>query len=137
MSVPGIEFLFGVGGELKINSSSDILKNWKYSHEKRSWGTFYNLFEDKHCKVKELIVSPGESMSFQKHFARSEIWLVRKGSCIVNYSKNDPQKRKSLTLNKFDQYNVPQGEWHQITNPYKEKCYIIEIQYGDECNEEV
>ena len=44
-------------------------------------------------------------MSFQKHFARSEIWL-KKGSCIVNYSKNDPQKRKSLTLNKFDQYNV-------------------------------
>ena len=36
MSVPGIEFLFGVGGEA-INSSSDILKNWKYSHEKRSW----------------------------------------------------------------------------------------------------
>ena len=36
MSVPGIEFLFGVGGELKINSSSDILKNWKYSHEKKA-----------------------------------------------------------------------------------------------------
>ena len=43
---------------------------------------------------------------------------------------------KKLTLKKFDQYNVPVGEWHQITNPFKEKCHIIEIQYGEACVED-
>jgi cytidyltransferase-like protein len=136
MSVKGIEFLFGVGGNNKSNSSSWILKKWQYYFEERIWGSFYNLFEDQTCKVKELIVAPGKGMSFQRHFKRNEIWLVSRGSCIVNYSKGDPDDRKSITLTKFDQYNVPVGEWHQITNPFNEECHIIEIQYGDACNEQ-
>tara|TARA_B100001564_G_C20595947_1_gene650236 strand:- start:52 stop:828 length:777 start_codon:yes stop_codon:yes gene_type:complete len=136
MSVDGIDFIFGVGGDNKANSSSWILKNWKYYFEERIWGSFYNLFNDEDTKVKELIVEPGKGMSFQKHFKRSEIWLVSKGSCVVNYSKDNPDNRKSVILNKFDQYNVPVGEWHQITNPYQEKCHIIEIQYGEACIED-
>tara|TARA_A100001388_G_scaffold101477_1_gene73946 strand:+ start:9442 stop:10215 length:774 start_codon:yes stop_codon:yes gene_type:complete len=136
MSVEGIEFLFSVGGDDKKNSSSWILKDWNYYLEDRIWGKFYNLFEDKNVKVKELIVDPGKGMSFQKHFKRSEIWLVSKGKCVVNYSKNNPDERSSVTLNKFDEYNVPVGDWHQITNPFKEPCHIIEIQYGEACVED-
>ena len=136
MSLEDVEFVFSVGGDNKANSSSWILKNWQYYHEERIWGSFYNLFEDKDVKVKELIVGPGRGMSFQKHFKRNEIWLVSKGSCVVNYSEEDPEKRNSVTLKKFDQYNVPVGEWHQITNPFKEKCHIIEIQYGEACVED-
>jgi len=136
MSLEGVEFIFSVGGDTKANSSSWILKNWQYYHEDRLWGSFYNLFEDKDVKVKELIVDPGKGMSFQKHFKRSEIWLVSQGSCIVNYSKDEPNNRSSITLKKFDQYNVPVNEWHQITNPFKEKCHIIEIQYGEACVED-
>lgn len=137
MKVNGINFAFGVGGDDKKNSSSWILKNWQYYHEKRIWGEFYNLFEDdKYLKVKELIVNPNQGMSFQRHFKRSEIWLVSKGSCVVNYSKSTPELKESITLNKFDYYHVPQGEWHQITNPFSETCHIIEIQYGEECIEE-
>ncbi len=136
MSLEDVEFVFSVGGDNKANSSSWILKNWQYYHEERIWGSFYNLFEDKDVKVKELIVDPGRGMSFQKHFKRNEIWLVSKGSCVVNYSEDDPEKRNSVTLKKFDQYNVPVGEWHQITNPFKEKCHIIEIQYGEACVED-
>ena len=136
MSLSDIKFVFGVGGEDKKNSSSWILKNWKYYLEERIWGKFYNLFEETEVKVKELIVNPGKGMSFQKHFKRSEIWLVSKGKCVVNYSENDPNLKKSITLKKFDQYNVPVGNWHQITNPFDEKCHIIEIQYGEECVED-
>ena len=25
----------------------------------------------------------------------------------------------------------PIKQWHQIVNPFEEKCHIIEIQYGD------
>tara|TARA_X000001036_G_scaffold398591_1_gene401597 strand:+ start:2204 stop:2980 length:777 start_codon:yes stop_codon:yes gene_type:complete len=136
MSVSGIEFIFSVGGDDKKNSSSWILKNWQYYHEERLWGSFFNLFEEEQVKVKELIVHPGKGMSFQKHFKRSEIWMVSKGSCVVNFSKDDPNKRENIQLNKFDHYLVPLGDWHQITNPFKETCHLIEIQYGEACIEE-
>jgi cytidyltransferase-like protein len=136
MSVDGINFLFGVGGDDKKNSSSWILKKWQYYFEKRIWGAFFNLFESDDVKVKELIVDPGKGMSFQKHFKRSEIWLVSKGSCVVNYSKDDPDNRSDIQLNKFDHYLVPVGEWHQITNPFDVPCHLIEIQYGEACIEE-
>ena len=136
MSVSDIEFIFSVGGDDKKNSSSWILKNWQYYHEERLWGSFYNLFEEDQVKVKELIVHPGKGMSFQKHFKRSEIWMVSKGSCIVNFSKNDPDNKENIQLNKFDHYLVPVGDWHQITNPFKETCHLIEIQYGEACIED-
>ena len=136
MSVDKIKFEFSVGGDDKKNSSSWILKDWQYYHEERLWGSFYNLFEEEQVKVKELIVAPGKGMSFQKHFKRSEIWLVSKGSCIVNYSKDEPDNKHNIKLNKFDHYLVPVGEWHQITNPFQETCHLIEIQYGDECIED-
>ena len=136
MTVRGIEFLFGVGGEDKKNSSSWILKKWQYYQEDRLWGEFYNLFEEEKVKVKELIVHPGKGMSFQRHFKRNEIWMISKGSCIVNYSKDDPDNKQNIQLNTFDHYLVPLGEWHQITNPYAEVCHIIEIQYGEACIEE-
>jgi len=31
---------------------------------------------------------------------------------------------------------VPQEAWHQITNPFKEVCKIIEIQYGTRVEED-
>jgi cytidyltransferase-like protein len=136
MSVEGVEFIFSVGGDDKKNSSSWILKKWQYYHEDRIWGSFYNLFEGEGVKVKELIVNPGKGMSFQKHFKRHEIWLVSQGSCVVNYSKDSPENRENVTLNKFDKYIVPLGEWHQITNPFNETCRIIEIQYGEEVVED-
>ena len=91
MSVNGVEFLFSVGGNDKKNSSSWILKTWQYYREERVWGKFYNLFEDNDVKVKELIITPHQGMSFQRHFERNEIWLVSKGSCEINYSKDDPK----------------------------------------------
>lgn len=136
MEVDGIEFLFKVGGDNKKNSSSWILKEWQYYYEKRIWGSFYNLFEKDDIKVKELIVEPGKGMSFQKHFKRSEIWLVSSGSCLVNYSNDSPDNKKQIQLDKFDHYFVPVGKWHQITNPFNETCHLIEIQYGEECIED-
>ena len=136
MDVDDIEFLFSVGGDDKKNSSSWILKKWQYYFEERVWGSFYNIFEEKNVKVKELIVAPGKGMSFQKHFKRSEIWMVSKGSCVVNYSADDPDNKESVQLNKYDHYLVPVGDWHQITNPFTETCHLIEIQYGEECVED-
>jgi cytidyltransferase-like protein len=136
MSVSGINFLFGIGGNDKKNSSSWILNKWQYYFEERQWGSFFNLFETKNVKVKELIVEPGKSMSFQRHFKRNEIWLVSEGSCVVSYFNETSNKNISeLQLNKFDHYLVPVKHWHQISNVSEKKTHIIEIQYGDDCIE--
>jgi mannose-6-phosphate isomerase-like protein (cupin superfamily) len=75
-------------------------------------------------------------MSFQRHFKRNEIWLVSDGSCIVSYSNDTNNKNiHEVQLNKFDHYLVPIGHWHQITNLSNVKTHIIEIQYGEACDE--
>ena len=136
MSVSGINFLFSVGGDDKKNSSSWILNKWQNYFEERQWGSFFNLFETKNIKVKELIVDPGKSMSFQRHFKRNEIWLVSEGSCTVVYSNDiDYKNTRELQLNRFDHYLVPVGHWHQISNHTNMKTHIIEIQYGEDCLE--
>jgi cytidyltransferase-like protein len=136
MSVKDITFEFSVGGDDKKNSSSWILKNWKYDKERRVWGEFFNLFEDDQVKVKELIIEPKKGMSLQKHHKRSEIWLVSQGKCLVNYSKVAPDKIEEIALDKHNSLHVELGDWHQITNPFNETCKIIEIQYGKETIEE-
>tara|TARA_Y100001958_G_C21159355_1_gene493610 strand:- start:170 stop:946 length:777 start_codon:yes stop_codon:yes gene_type:complete len=136
MSVKDITFEFSVGGDDKKNSSSWILKNWKYDNERRVWGEFFNLFEDDQVKVKELIIEPKKGMSLQKHHKRSEIWLVSQGKCIVNYSKISPDEIEEITLDKHNSLHVELGDWHQITNPFDETCKVIEIQYGLETIEE-
>ena len=136
MEVEGVNFEFSVGGDDKLNSSSWVLKNWKYESERRIWGEFFNLFEDNQVKVKELVVEPGKGMSLQRHSKRSEIWLVSQGKCLVNYSRESPDKTKEIILDKHHSIHIELGDWHQITNPYDEICKIIEIQYGQETIEE-
>ena len=139
MDVDGINFLFSVGGDDKKNSSSWILKNFQYDGEERVWGSFYNLFTDSGetgVKVKELIVSPGKGLSFQRHFFRSEIWFVSKGSCIVNYSEGDAEDAKPIEFNLEDVLMIKKEAWHQIINPHDKPCHIIEIQYGEKTIEE-
>ena len=91
MKVSDINFIFSVGGDNKKNSSSLILNKWQYYFEERQWGSFFNLFETKKIKVKELMIEPGKAMSFQRHLKRNEIWLVSQGSCVVNSAKNSPE----------------------------------------------
>ena len=135
LSVSGIDFKFSVGGDEKMNSSSWILKDWSLKSEKRVWGEYFNLHQDKNVKVKELIVHPKKGMSFQRHFFRNEIWLVSQGSCSVKHSNDNPDNFEEITLNKHDYFIINKESWHQIINLNEEPCHIIEIQYGEETEE--
>lgn len=138
ISDPRLSFEFGVGGTDKMNSSSWILKEWKYFTEKRVWGEFSNLFEDEAVKVKELIIEPGQGISYQRHFKRSELWFVSKGIINVKHaSANEgPDNPRVHTLKTDDQIHIRVGDYHQAFNPFTEPCHIIEIQYGEETNED-
>jgi len=128
--LPGINFVYGVGGYTKENSSSKLLQIVK-----RQWGAFRVFHHGKKCKVKELIIQPNLSISYQRHFRRSEIWFISEGECIVKHAKTDRHKYTEHELNEDDVFTVRQGEWHQITNRAPYPCHIIEIQYGDKMSE--
>jgi cytidyltransferase-like protein len=131
-----LTFAFGVGGFDKANSSSWILQEWKAPKTARQWGYYRVLHEVTGCKVKELTVDPGKSLSMQRHQLRAEYWLVTHGSCIVNSMMAGGYALPPTLLKEHLEYKIPVGEWHQLTNPYDVPCRIVEIQYGEKCEEE-
>ncbi len=136
MAVKGVNFLFGVGGDFKANSSSWILKEWNHIPEKRVWGQFTDLFQDNAVRVKELVIAPGQGISYQRHFKRSEIWFISKGECYIKHSDNNPEKYSVYHMGPDQVFTVKQGSWHQVYNTSESPCHIIEIQYGSETNED-
>lgn len=134
--VKDITFKFGIGGDNKMNSSSWILREWKQPKTLREWGYYRILHDVSGCKVKELTVEPGKSLSMQKHFKRNEYWLVSEGMCDVVSMMDNGYQLPSKTLAKHTGHNILVGDWHQLSNPYSEPCRIVEIQYGVECIEE-
>jgi cytidyltransferase-like protein len=134
--VDNVQFIFGVGGENKMNSSSWILQEWKSPKTERPWGYYRVLHEVEGMKVKELTVMPGQSLSMQKHQSRNEYWIVSEGQCIVNSRLNNGYALPAKTLNVHDEFKVNKNEWHQLTKPFATPCRIVEIQYGEKCIEE-
>lgn len=135
MDVAGIAFAFGVGGENKKNSSSWILQDWKSAKTERDWGHYRVLHDVTGLKVKELTVDPGKSLSMQRHEHRSEFWIVSEGACLVHSQLPGGYSLPSQKLCMHDDYKIPVGEWHQLTNPYDVPCRIVEIQHGTRCSE--
>ena len=133
--ISGIEFAFGVGGEHKKNSSSSILKSWHTNITERTWGKFSTLLTKKGCKVKELVISPNQGMSFQRHLHRSEVWFILEGACKVYFQSNKDKKARLIDLSSGDLFEVPILAKHQIVNHSDKECVIIEIQYGDRVDE--
>jgi cytidyltransferase-like protein len=132
-----VEFVFGIGGEDKKNSSSWILDEWKSPKTARPWGYYKVLHQvGAEVKLKELTVEPGKSLSMQKHKQRSEFWFVSEGEATV-YTLN--RKTDSELVGKFTQFDhtwIANNEWHQLVNETLEPLRIIEIQYGSNCSEE-
>lgn len=129
MTVSGVEFIFGIGGEHKANSSSWILEKWKYPVTERSWGHYRVLYDIKGCKVKELVVKPGHSLSMQRHKHRSEYWFVSEGEATVRW--NDGLTK----IFRHGNETIKLNEWHQLSNDTDKSLKVVEIQYGDMCDE--
>lgn len=124
-----LEFAFGVGGTNKTNSSSWILQEWKAPKTERQWGYYRVLHEAPGMKVKELTVEPGKSLSMQRHAKRREYWVVEEGECKVE------REFAALFLRTHETIDIPVGAWHQLSNPFDRPCKIVEIQYGEACEE--
>ena len=132
-----LEFLFGVGGENKMNSSSWILQEWKAPKTDRVWGYYRVLHEQgKEVKLKELTVDPGKCLSMQRHKDRGEHWFVAEGTATVYSLNRSTDVELKGTYDKFESLHISKTEWHQLCNEADVPLKIIEIQYGDNCIED-
>jgi len=135
MVVDDVEFVFGVGGEDKKNSSSWILEEWKSPKTIRSWG-WYRVLDDKPgYKVKELIIAPGQSLSMQRHKHRAEHWHILKGECSFNTINVSSDIEELGTYLSHQTVTINKNQWHQAGNITNEPCHILEVQYGELCEE--
>ena len=132
-----LSFVFGVGGENKMNSSSWILQEWKAPKTERVWGYYRVLHEQgKDVKVKELTVDPGKCLSMQRHKDRGEHWFVSEGTATVYTLNRSTDVELIGTFNKFENLHIGKTEWHQLCNETESPLKIVEIQYGDNCIED-
>ncbi len=135
---PRIEFVFGVGGEDKKNSSSWILEDWKKPRTSRAWGYYRVLHEvGAQTKLKELTVNPKTCLSMQRHDHRAEFWFVAEGTATVytvDPASTDSEIKCHMTVHEHTW--IAANEWHQLCNETDQPLKLIEIQYGNNCVEE-
>ena len=132
-----LSFVFGVGGENKMNSSSWILQEWKSPKTQRPWGYYRVLHQDgAEIKVKELTVNPGSSLSMQRHQYRHEHWFVTEGTATINTLDTDGNTVMKNFVMKNMQTYIGKEEWHQLVNKSHTPLKVIEIQFGEKCAEE-
>ena len=93
--------------------------------EERPWGRFTNLLENEHCKVKEIMVNPGQRLSYQSHSKREEKWTVVAGVALVTLNERE------VVLYPGDSIKIPKEAKHRVQNDGKEILKFIEIQTGE------
>jgi mannose-6-phosphate isomerase-like protein (cupin superfamily) len=132
-----LEFVFSVGGDNKMNSSSWILEEWKAPKTSRAWGYYRVLHEQgKEIKVKELTVGAKTCLSMQRHKDRAEHWFVAEGTATV-YTLNAGTDMDLVgTYDKFESLHISKEQWHKLCNETDQPLRVIEIQYGENCIEE-
>ena len=90
----------------------------------RPWGSYTNLYNGNNFLIKELNVKSKGVLSLQKHFHRSEHWLVTQGVPKITLNKKSFSKKLNETI------FIPKGAIHRIQNPYKKTVKIMEAQLG-------
>tara|TARA_Y100000401_G_C8272455_1_gene199089 strand:+ start:286 stop:627 length:342 start_codon:yes stop_codon:yes gene_type:complete len=91
----------------------------------KPWGSYKILLNLPHCKVKQLVVNPGQKLSYQYHDKRAEVWTVVAGSATIILDDEKVFRDYGETI------RIPQGAKHRIINEDKYKnLEIIEVQHG-------
>lgn len=90
----------------------------------RPWGSYTVLTEGSGFKVKRIMVLPGERLSLQMHYHRSEHWVVIAGTAKVTIGE------KEIMVHESESVFVPKSTKHCLENPGKIPLEIIEVQTG-------
>jgi mannose-1-phosphate guanylyltransferase/mannose-6-phosphate isomerase len=120
----------------RVKSLVDLLrsKNRKEAIEHRRvfrpWGYYQGVDGGDRYQVKRIVVTPGGKLSLQKHFHRSEHWVVVKGTAEVAIGDD------IRIIHENESIYVPIGKTHRLVNPGKIALELIEVQVGSYLGED-
>jgi mannose-1-phosphate guanylyltransferase/mannose-6-phosphate isomerase len=96
----------------------------------RPWGYYQGVDAGARYQVKRIVVTPGATLSLQKHFHRAEHWVVVKGTAEVVVGE------KTHTIHENESVYIPIGSLHRMANPGKIPLELIEVQVGSYLGED-
>jgi mannose-1-phosphate guanylyltransferase/mannose-6-phosphate isomerase len=91
----------------------------------RPWGSYTVLEDADDCKVKRLVVKPGQVLSLQLHHRRAEHWTVVQGTAKVRLGDDE------FMLEANQSTYIPTETLHRLENPGDKDVHLIEVQTGD------
>ena len=94
------------------------------SHD-RPGGTYEVLQDKKNYKLKEIVVMPGERLSYQSHHKRTEVWTIVAGNGIVTLEGQE--------LDAFPGrcFFIPKEARHRVECNSKKPLVFVEVQVGE------
>nr|WP_205664694.1 cupin domain-containing protein [Ammonifex thiophilus] len=96
----------------------------------RPWGSYTVLEEGERYKIKRLTVLPGKKLSLQRHYHRSEHWVVVRGTARITVDGEEKLLRPGESV------FIPAGLSHRLENPGKVVLELIETQIGEYLGED-
>ncbi|MCA1791635.1 MAG: phosphomannose isomerase type II C-terminal cupin domain, partial [Thioalkalivibrio sp.] len=96
----------------------------------RPWGSYTVLEESPGYKMKRIAVSPGASLSLQRHQHRSEHWIVVSGTATVTRGED------VFTVAPNESTYISIGQRHRLENRGKIPLQMIEVQVGEYLEED-
>ncbi|MCD8567662.1 MAG: cupin domain-containing protein, partial [Geovibrio sp.] len=119
------------GSSQKVKAVTEAIKKLKpeltEAHRlvHRPWGTYEVLLESSRYKIKRIVVKIGRKLSLQKHFHRSEHWVVVSGTATVTVGD------KRFYVHPNESTYIPAGQIHRLENEGKVELAMIEVQVGE------
>ena len=97
--------------------------------DERPWGRWEVLETGDDFAVKRISVKPGAKLSLQLHHHRQEHWVIVRGRAQVTVGD------KIMDLDKNSHVYIPIETAHRIANPGDTLMEFIEVQYGENLDE--
>jgi len=96
----------------------------------RPWGQYSLLSGGRGYQMKKIAVNPGQILSLQMHYHRSEHWIVVGGTAKVTIGETERMVHENESV------FIPQTTKHRLENPGKLLLEIIELQNGSYLGED-
>lgn len=96
----------------------------------RPWGSYHVLLDSPGYKIKRITVKSGSKLSLQKHFHRSEHWVVVSGTATVTIDD------ETFLVRPNESTYIQAGQLHRLENDGLLDLVMIEVQVGEYTGED-
>lgn len=91
----------------------------------KPWGYYEDIFRTPEVVFKKIVVNPGEAISLQRHYKRTEFWHIVQGT-----GKFRLGKMNYIIVNPGDSRYILPNFVHGVENIGEEELIIYEMQAG-------